>query len=108
MNGILGKEHSTQDRYKNSSVIVLFACGRMNVLLGRMFILLIHQRRVDKCCVNINVLERQIFHCLPDHLEGPDRQPRDIAEDEDNHDDATDPRQPVLHGAPLKWSWTNR
>ena len=61
MNGILGKEHSRQDRYKNSSVIVLFACGRMNVL-GRMLILLIvHQRRDDKCCVNINVLERQIF-----------------------------------------------
>ena len=56
----------------------------------------------------VNVLERQIFQCLPDHLEGPDGQPRDIAEDEDKHDDATDPRQPVLHGAPLRWIWTNR
>ena len=104
MNGILQKEHSRQDRYKNSSVIVLFACGRMNVL-GRMLILLIvHQRRVDKCCVNINTN----IHCLPDHLEGPDGEPRNIAEDEDKHDDATDPRQPMLHGAPLRWIWTNR
>ena len=55
-----------------------------------------------KCTRKTNI------HCLPDHLEGPDGKPRNIAEDEDKHDDATDPRQPVLHGAPLRWIWTNR
>ena len=55
---------NTQDKIDTKIVQWLFylLAARWMYLFGRMLILLIvHQRRVDKCCVNINVLERQIF-----------------------------------------------